>query len=264
MAQRCGVILHRGENMRKLAILLVLFLLLAGCGEGTKTSPSPAPSAEPTDAVSAEPTAAPSDQPEDDPSAAPSDGGTPDTPGIEQMIREKWAADRPEDFPLDYGMMTLSSELLLAKSDCGGEKAAGGADYLLRITGDENLYEIVAYSPWFDEEGYQIYQPDWRSGENGAGVDIETGEYYSQELTFPFNYAPPVSGETVVGTPALLGKVGDGYVFYAHSKPADAPDYEQPTELFVMGVPGGEESDIVMMFWTIAYNEGHGWSTLEG
>ncbi len=258
--------------MKKFSLILLILcaaLLLAACGQ-SETSPSGEPSAEPATAVpSAEPSGEPTEEPAVEPSAEPSHG-FPDTPGLEAMICEKWTEDRPTEYPLDSAMTRLDYELVVAHSDTTAVDAdppIGETDWLLRVTGGDELYEVVGFSRRYDEDGFRVFAPTWRSGANGAGVDIETGVALVAALVARPELLPS-SGDRYLddeeNEPSVLCKIGEDKVLIyatAHTDRGLGQDYgvfaAVPIALAGKDYTGNP-------YEVIAVNYGNGWQTLEG
>lgn len=260
----------RGEIMKKfslITLIICLLLTLAACGQ-TEPSPSAAPSALPSTEPSAEPSTEPTFKPSEEPSAAPSI--VPDTAGLEKMIAEKWAEDNPDGYGLDpYSMTRLEYDLIIAHSDTvpvNIDPPVLDTDWLLRVTGDDSLYEVVAFARKYDDDGYAVTVPTWRSGDSGAGVDIETAEALVAAMIARPELLP-TSGDSYLDDeehyPSVLCKIGEDKVLVyatAHTGGEYGSDYGVfavvPIALAGAGYTGNPYEVIAVNY--------SGWQTLEG
>lgn len=262
----------RGEIMKKfslITLIICLLLTLAACGQ-TEPSPSALPSTEPSAEPSAEPSTEPTFKPSEEPSAEPSHS-VPDTAGLEQTIAEKWAEDKiKEEYALDpYSMTRLEYDLIIAHSDTvplNIDPPFLDTDWLLRVTGDDSLYEVVAFARKYDDEGYAVTVPTWRSGDSGAGVDIETAEALVAAMIARPELLP-TSGDSYLTDedhyPSVLCKIGEDKVLVyatAHTGGDYGRDYGVfavvPIALAGAGYTGNPYEVIAVNY--------SGWQTLEG
>ena len=250
-----------------ITLIICLLLTLAACGQ-TEPSPSAAPSALPSTEPSAEPSTEPTFKPSEEPSAAPSI--VPDTAGLEKMIAEKWAEDNPDGYGLDpYSMTRLEYDLIIAHSDTvpvNIDPPVLDTDWLLRVTGDDSLYEVVAFARKYDDDGYAVTVPTWRSGDSGAGVDIETAEALVAAMIARPELLP-TSGDSYLDDeehyPSVLCKIGEDKVLVyatAHTGGEYGSDYGVfavvPIALAGAGYTGNPYEVIAVNY--------SGWQTLEG
>lgn len=251
-----------------ITLIICLLLTLAACGQ-TEPSPSAAPSALPSTEPSAEPSTEPTFKPSEEPSAAPSHS-VPDTAGLEKMIAEKWAEDNPDGYGLDpYSMTRLEYDLIIAHSDTvpvNIDPPVLDTDWLLRVTGDDSLYEVVAFARKYDDDGYAVTVPTWRSGDSGAGVDIETAEALVAAMIARPELLP-TSGDSYLDDeehyPSVLCKIGEDKVLVyatAHTGGEYGSDYGVfavvPIALAGAGYTGNPYEVIAVNY--------SGWQTLEG
>lgn len=251
-----------------ITLIICLLLTLAACGQ-TEPSLSAAPSALPSTEPSAEPSTEPTFKPSEEPSAAPSHS-VPDTAGLEKMIAEKWAEDNPDGYGLDpYSMTRLEYDLIIAHSDTvpvNIDPPVLDTDWLLRVTGDDSLYEVVAFARKYDDDGYAVTVPTWRSGDSGAGVDIETAEALVAAMIARPELLP-TSGDSYLDDeehyPSVLCKIGEDKVLVyatAHTGGEYGSDYGVfavvPIALAGAGYTGNPYEVIAVNY--------SGWQTLEG
>lgn len=262
----------RGEIMKKfslITLIICLLLTLAAC-EQTEPSPSAPPSTEPSAAPSAEPSTEPTFKPSAEPSAEPSHS-VPDTAGLEQTIAKKWAEEKlKEEYALDpYSMTRLEYDLIIAHSNTEILDVAVPAldtDWLLRVTGDDSLYEVVAFARKYDDDGYAVTVPTWRSGESGAGVDIETAEALVAAMIARPELLP-TSGDSYLTDeehyPSVLCKIGEDKVLVyatAHTGGEYGSDYGV---FAVVPIALASKDYTGNPYEVIAVNYS-GWQTLEG
>lgn len=262
----------RGEIMKKfslITLIICLLLTLAAC-EQTEPSPSALPSTSPSTAPSAEPSTEPTFKPSEEPSAEPSHS-VPDTAGLEQTIAKKWAEDKiKQEYALDpYSMTRLEYDLIIAHSNTEILDVAVPAldtDWLLRVTGDESLYEVVAFARKYDEDGYAVTTPSWRSGDSGAGVDIETAEALVAAMIARPELLP-TSGDSYLTDeehyPSVLCKIGEDKVLVyatAHTGGEYGSDYGV---FAVVPIALANKDYTGNPYEVIAVNYS-GWQTLEG
>lgn len=251
-----------------ITLIICLLLTLAACGQ-TEPSPSAAPSALPSTEPSTSPSTEPTFKPSEEPSAAPSHS-VPDTAGLEKMIAEKWAEDNPDGYGLDpYSMTRLEYDLIIAHSDTvpvNIDPPVLDTDWLLRVTGDDSLYEVVAFARKYDDDGYAVTVPTWRSGDSGAGVDIETAEALVAAMIARPELLP-TSGDSYLDDeehyPSVLCKIGEDKVLVyatAHTGGEYGRDYGVfavvPIALAGAGYTGNPYEVIAVNY--------SGWQTLEG
>lgn len=250
-----------------ITLIICLLLTLAACGQ-TEPSPSAAPSASPSTEPSVEPSTEPTFKPSEEPSAAPST--EPDTPGLEKMIADKWSEDNPDGYGLDpYTMTRLEYDLIIAHNDTAPvniDPPVLDTDWLLRVTGDDSLYEVVAFARKYDDDGYAVTVPTWRSGDSGAGVDIETAEALVAAMIARPELLP-TSGDSYLDDeehyPSVLCKIGEDKVLVyatAHTGGEYGSDYGVfavvPIALAGAGYTGNPYEVIAVNY--------SGWQTLEG
>lgn len=255
--------------MKKFSLILLILcatLLFAACGQ---SEPSAEPSAEPSTAPTTAPSTEPSAEPSVEPSAEPSHG-IPGTPGLEAMICEKWKTDRPTEYALDSAMTRLDYGFVIAHSDTTAvnvDPPFGETDWLLRVTGGDGLYEVVGFARRYDEDGFRVLVPAWRSGEDGAGVDIETAEALVAALIARPELLP-TSGDSYLDDeehePSVLCTIGEDKVLIyanAHTDAGIGQDYgvfaAVPIALAGKNYTGNP-------YEVIAVNYGTVWQTLEG
>lgn len=262
----------RGEIMKKfslITLIICLLLTLAAC-EQTEPSPSALPSTEPSAEPSAEPSTEPTFKPSAEPSAEPSHS-VPDTAGLEQTIAEKWAEEKlKEEYALDpYSMTRLEYDLIIAHSNTEILDVAVpvlDTDWLLRVTGDDSLYEVVAFARKYDDDGYAVTVPAWRSGDSGAGVDIETAEALVAAMIARPELLP-TSGDSYLTDeehyPSVLCKIGEDKVLVyatAHTGGEYGSDYGV---FAVVPIALANKDYTGNPYEVIAVNYS-GWQTLEG
>lgn len=262
----------RGEIMKKfslITLIICLLLTLAACGQ-TEPSPSALPSASPSTEPSTSPSTEPTFKPSEEPSAEPSHS-VPDTAGLEQTIAKKWAEEKlKEEYALDpYSMTRLEYDLIIAHSDTvplNIDPPFLDTDWLLRVTGDDSLYEVVAFARKYDDDGYAVTVPTWRSGDSGAGVDIETAEALVAAMIARPELLP-TSGDSYLDDeehyPSVLCKIGEDKVLVyatAHTGGEYGSDYGVfavvPIALAGAGYTGNPYEVIAVNY--------SGWQTLEG
>ena len=206
-----------------------------------------------------------------EPSAEPSHDA-PDTPGLEKAIADMWAVDHPDEYGLDsYTMKRLEYGLIVAYSDTAPvdiDPPIGATDWLLRVNeATDSLYEVIGFARHYDEDGYKNHATAWRSGEDGAGVDIETAEALVAAMVARPELLP-TSGDSYLDDeehyPTALGTIdGDRVLVYAtaHTDSGLGQDYGVfavvPMALLDNDYAGNP-------YEIIGVDYGNGWQTLEG
>lgn len=262
----------RGEIMKKfslITLIICLLLTLAACGQ-TEPPPSALPSASPSTEPSTSPSTEPTFKPSEEPSAVPSHS-VPDTLGLEQAIADMWAVDHPDEYGLDsYTMKRLEYGLIIAHSDTAPvniDPPVLDTDWLLRVNeATDSLYEVMAFARKYDDDGYAVTVPTWRSGDSGAGVDIETAEALVAAMIARPELLP-TSGDSYLTDeehyPSVLCKIGEDKVLVyatAHTGGEYGRDYGVfavvPIALAGEGYTGNPYEVIAVNY--------SGWQTLEG
>ncbi len=289
--------------MKKFAALLLacaLALTLASCrtpepiASPSPTTPSVAPSETPSAEPSTEPTESVSHEPvvPADPTEAPSEAPAADVAEYEQSVREVWALVEGNS-PLEAGSFFY---LIGGAGDIIQESGAtflatdeAGVQHLLRAYVPAVQSSII---PTVESLAYTDEQGVWRSGYLGAGVDAETAAHYIaivEELTEnrdEFSHELPIADmEFVAGsgtvlctvdkglmkyTAAVAGGYRDSCIIHILATTPDMEEYDEPIELFYeltpppVSDPTDSEFAYIYSVRLLAYDEGYGWSKIEG
>jgi len=273
--------------LKKLLIILLAALLLGAlfaCGNGTESESAP-PSAAPSGVVSGVPSGTPTDTPPDSsdepsvspsgtpsdvsapPSAEPSDEPPTPTPTPDEIVFDRqvlwqhlegyWAENFLDPLLPERVFWLEAARLVYVES-------ASGLQYVLSPGGENGI-------EWWRIVGKSDPEYGWISGDEGAGVDLETGIFLITEAVLQ-EWLLPVSGleyindsVKVLGALAGADEFGSRYknqvVLYAEAKMPSDGEMTPPTRLLIFA----DFSDVDSVLWSLyLYNSGSGWSYPEG
>lgn len=282
------------KPLTRLLIALTVLALLSSCSPSSDPDTSYAPASTPPSAGADTPpngatsptepspdadTQADTSNPDGSPaSTAPADPFSQEVAFREErelLICDLWLAADETRSPLARGTFFYMDGSVRDTDKYAGTLilAADEADtrHVLRVRtpsdGDGSLQvEALAHT---DENGA------WRSGEHGSGCDAETAAEIIDILSYTddggsefASYYIPISGmEFNQDSGVVLALCGyDTFLVYIEGTRPDAADYAEPIQLFyafeLAGFTGGQPQGFGIGL--LAYNEGYGWSTLDG